>query len=272
MDLPLPCLYCASEMPTDDVDSDYCSRVCATRHRVERAARRHAGKTCRLCPSCGRSVPGGLRPGSSGRPRTYCSKACLAGATRRRAAIVRAEKQVVVTCQPCGQDFPRRRADQVHCSQACRSAAWRRSPRLEARDCALPTCGAAFQPLSSRQRCCSEPHGKKLWHVENPGKGYEWNDRRRDAYHRRRAQKKVTTGDRPVLLAEIRERDKNRCHLCSKRVSVKPYPHPMSASLDHIVPLSLDGDHVPENVRLAHLRCNSAKGNRGGNEQLMLIG
>lgn len=50
------------------------------------------------------------------------------------------------------------------------------------------------------------------------------------------------------------------------------YPHPMSPSLDHIEPLSLGGAHDPANVRLAHLKCNNDRSNRGGNEQLMLVG
>ncbi|AXH69907.1 HNH endonuclease [Streptomyces phage Karimac] len=57
-----------------------------------------------------------------------------------------------------------------------------------------------------------------------------------------------------------------KCHLCGKRVrkSLK-YPHPRSASLDHIVPLSWRKDspgHVWGNVALAHLRCNQSKGAR----------
>ena len=46
----------------------------------------------------------------------------------------------------------------------------------------------------------------------------------------------------------------------------------MSPSLDHVVPLSLSGAHTPENVRLAHVRCNTAKGNRGGEELRLLSG
>jgi 5-methylcytosine-specific restriction endonuclease McrA len=46
----------------------------------------------------------------------------------------------------------------------------------------------------------------------------------------------------------------------------------MGPSLDHIEPLSLGGKHVPENVQITHLACNMAKGNRGGGEQLLLIG
>ncbi|MFF7191782.1 HNH endonuclease [Streptomyces sp. NPDC008222] len=100
-----------------------------------------------------------------------------------------------------------------------------------------------------------------------------WNDKRRDNYHRRRAQKKATSTGDPVLLADIAERDGWRCHICGKAVNSKlKWPHVKSASLDHLVPLSKGGAHDPANVRLAHLGCNSAKGNRGGGEQLLLIG
>lgn len=36
----------------------------------------------------------------------------------------------------------------------------------------------------------------------------------------------------------------------------------MSASLDHVVPLSLGGAHTPENTQASHLICNGRKGNR----------
>lgn len=57
-----------------------------------------------------------------------------------------------------------------------------------------------------------------------------------------------------------------KCHICGKRVRrTLKYPHPKSASLDHIVPLSWRKDspgHVWGNVALAHLRCNQSKGAR----------
>ncbi|QBP30836.1 HNH endonuclease [Streptomyces phage EGole] len=56
------------------------------------------------------------------------------------------------------------------------------------------------------------------------------------------------------------------CHLCNKRVNKRlKYPHPRSASLDHITPLSWRENspgHVWGNVALAHLRCNQSKGAR----------
>lgn len=100
-----------------------------------------------------------------------------------------------------------------------------------------------------------------------------WTDKRRDRYHRRRAQKKATTSGAPVIRDEIAARDGFRCGICSDRVDMaRVWPHPLSPSLDHVVPLSEGGTHEPANVQLAHLRCNTAKGNRGGGEQLMLLG
>lgn len=98
-----------------------------------------------------------------------------------------------------------------------------------------------------------------------------WDDRRRANYQRRRAQKKTGRVGDAVSLEEIRKRDENRCGLCGGRVNGKPWPHPLSASLDHIVPLSEGGAHAAANVQLAHLRCNLRKGVRGCGTQLRLI-
>jgi 5-methylcytosine-specific restriction endonuclease McrA len=62
---------------------------------------------------------------------------------------------------------------------------------------------------------------------------------------------------------EIYERDQWKCQLCGGKVdSVARFPHPKSASLDHVIPLSLGGSHTRQNCVLAHLLCNSSKQNR----------
>jgi 5-methylcytosine-specific restriction endonuclease McrA len=74
---------------------------------------------------------------------------------------------------------------------------------------------------------------------------------------------------------EIFERDRWRCGLCRNRVNPNlVFPDPMSASLDHIVPITKGGRHVRVNVQLAHLVCNVGKGNSyaPAGEQLLLIG
>ncbi|BBC30009.1 hypothetical protein SGFS_013030 [Streptomyces graminofaciens] len=172
-----------------------------------------------------------------------------------------------------------RSAQAKYCTTRCGEIARgeRLPDPLPTRSCALSECGEEFQPYREGQRCCSEKHGKLLYNRESRADGRQkpepWNDKRRDRYHRRRAQKKQTSTGEPVLLADIAERDGWRCHICGTRVGKKiAWPHPRSASLDHVVPLSKQGPHTPANVRLAHLGCNSSKGNRGGGEQLLLIG
>jgi hypothetical protein len=62
---------------------------------------------------------------------------------------------------------------------------------------------------------------------------------------------------------DIYERDSWICQLCNEPVDkTLKYPNLMSASLDHILPVSLGGAHTTVNVQLAHLGCNISKGNR----------
>ena len=54
------------------------------------------------------------------------------------------------------------------------------------------------------------------------------------------------------------------CAICGKPVdkSLKS-PHPMSATIDHIIPVSRGGDlSDPENLQLAHRGCNRKKSDK----------
>ena len=77
--------------------------------------------------------------------------------------------------------------------------------------------------------------------------------------HVRRARKRGIaheTIDLPNLLA----RDKFKCGICAKAISVKHrYPHPLSPSIDHIIPLSKGGSHTWVNVQDSHHECNQLK-------------
>ncbi len=60
---------------------------------------------------------------------------------------------------------------------------------------------------------------------------------------------------------DIYFRDGWICQICKGHINKKAkHPHPMSASLDHIVPLSKGGTHTDRNVQCAHLICNISKG------------
>ena len=71
---------------------------------------------------------------------------------------------------------------------------------------------------------------------------------------------------------DIFERDGWRCGICGKAIrrGLK-HPHPLSASLDHIIPLAVGGSHTKANVQATHLRCNIVKKAKDGG-QLRLAG
>ncbi len=68
-----------------------------------------------------------------------------------------------------------------------------------------------------------------------------------------------------VSLAEIWERDHGICQICMKPVTKA------TASLDHILPLAVGGDHSRRNLRLTHIACNVQRKHRG-HAQLRLFG
>lgn len=209
------------------------------------------------CVICNTELP--VRTTPEGRPRLYCSKDCTNKGYQARRTARRAAVRATYACVTCGKPFVPPKGNQRSCSKHC----WLVSRGLALaephpnRVCALPECDKLFTPKRHLDRCCSRAHGRRLTDVECGGK--------------RRAIKVATATGR-VRLDDIIRRDMNRCHICGEKVGDQPYPHPKSRSLDHVIPLSKGGSHTQDNIKLSHLSCNVAKGNRGGNEQLLLIG
>lgn len=103
----------------------------------------------------------------------------------------------------------------------------------------------------------------RRWRKRNPEKVKTWGAARR-------ARKRGATVEK-VSPVEIFERDGWVCQLCGKKVNKRlKYPHPMSASLDHILALARGGEHSQANVQLAHLVCHDRAGT-GGLKQLRLM-
>jgi len=75
-----------------------------------------------------------------------------------------------------------------------------------------------------------------------------------------------------VIRKDIYKRDNWICQICGKKVKRDlSFPDPLSASIDHIIPLANGGTHEPKNVQLAHFICNSIKSNNVVNEQPRLL-
>lgn len=77
----------------------------------------------------------------------------------------------------------------------------------------------------------------------------------------------VNRGGRPYrrLHARLR-REVSVCHICGLPIDPSlRAPHPLSFSLDHIVPVSMGGALTdPDNVRPAHRICNMQRGTGRG--------
>jgi 5-methylcytosine-specific restriction endonuclease McrA len=75
---------------------------------------------------------------------------------------------------------------------------------------------------------------------------------------------------RKSLTAYLLERDRRRCGICRKPIRARSGP--AGPAVDHIIPLNRGGTNELSNFQIAHWRCNSAKCDRGGGEQLLLFG
>lgn len=91
---------------------------------------------------------------------------------------------------------------------------------------------------------------------------------RRRHRHMRRVHIKSQLIDRDITLERLAERDNNMCWLCNGTVDWNDYvmiddsfiAGERYPSIDHIIPLSKDGTHAWQNVKLAHFGCNRDKG------------
>ena len=69
---------------------------------------------------------------------------------------------------------------------------------------------------------------------------------------------------------EVYEREGWVCGLCVKPVDRGlSWPDPMSPSLDHVVPLSANGEHSRANTQLAHWICYVRKGARLAEDEVL---
>jgi len=248
------CAQCASPYQQRRSDQRFCSRRCNQAH-----FRDSYSKTC-TAGDCSKAV----------RAKGLCSMHW-----KRKYGK---QQKFPITCLTCGSEHLSARRDGKYCSEACKGIGLRKrystalvlwtpppkQPRTAsgslrpmrrcwyAGQCAR--CSASFVSDQPRSRYCSR------------------SCLRSDGKDKRRALK------REAFVAEVRrtrifERDGWTCQLCRRKVKrAAIVPDPLAPVLDHIVPLAKGGTHEPANVQCAHFMCNSLKGDRGGGEQLMLIG
>lgn len=176
------------------------------------------------------------------RPRRYCDLddceriryggvLCRLHYNRQRSAAGRVEK----ACGVCGTGFLADRRRSLYCSRSCSAEA----KRLD----------DLTRPVDRVKRAESQ----RTYIENNPAKNWA----KAAAYRARKAAAFVEDVDRDVVF----ERDGWRCGICSDPIDGElRHPHPMSASVDHRVPLVAGGEHSYANCQAAHLGCNVKKG------------
>ena len=124
-------------------------------------------------------------------------------------------------------------------------------------------CGDALDNPNAVRKYCSEECLVSARRVRKRVNRKNWADyelRNQHNTHKRRA---IQYGVEYELIDKnkIYERDGWICGICSDVVDRSlQFPHPLSASLDHIVPMSLGGPHIATNTQCSHLECNLRKG------------
>jgi len=222
------------------------------------------------CARCGETIPPKQNPHGPGA--TYCSTRCRTAASyeRRKAAGLITHKALpkkIVSCAVCEAEFEARRSDSRCCSKTC-SRKFHRKPSLTM--CSVDGCG---KPMVAREMCSTH------YNLNSPNRS-SWSKGKPET---RRRSNRVWTAKRRALTrgadAEnvdreaVGERDGWRCGICAKRIDPElVWPAPKSQSLDHIVPLSLGGQHTYLNTRIAHLDCNVRRSNKPEADQMILFG
>ena len=143
--------------------------------------------------------------------------------------------------------------------------------RIQSKQKTCLHCGKEFVIDRYRKKYCSDKCRKR--HLE----------KNREI---RRRLKLISNGnfDSSISLDKLYERDNGKCWLCQRQtdwsdkwmdsqgshITGGNYP-----SIDHVIPIAKGGPHTWYNVRLAHCRCNTNKGDKtmieGKGSQMLLI-
>lgn len=232
MDDTRECAGCGATFRPKSDRNIYCTTKCRTKHFRLEPRR---------CDGCGSMFAPAKQNSRRPPQRHWWCPICWSVTTPRDGAA--------------GSDI-RRGSRSAFCSTRCARTAARNKQR-------------ASRPVLVERRCSG--CGVARWLPPRQGR---WTcDECRRAVRRRAKMRRRGVVSERYDRAEIFARDGWRCRLCGGPTHRdRVVPHPKAPTIDHITPLSAGGHDVPTNVQCAHFICNSLKSDRGGNEQLLLIG
>lgn len=197
---------------------------------------------------------------------TFCSRECFYAWDREHGRpgrrVVKPEPKPILDCVVCGRSTGKRNAKT--CSEECRMEYRRQCERTRDKENhdELPRrckhCGVMFVPeygnkrrIFCSDRCARSASKREGSHNFNSIGRKKMRSLHGDAWREHYE---------PINRRKVFERDKWRCQLCGGKIRVTDEWHPKQATIDHIVPLALGGDHTYANVQSCCMECNSQKG------------
>lgn len=238
------CKRCGKEFEPRHSASKYCDQ-CLSLGRDVLSGKRFDPEKQQICEWCGCKY-------TRNRKTKYCSNECMMEYCKRSRKIKTADvnykspsKKYKHTCPICGKEYIGSTSKTKSCKE-CRFDMILDTKRNQIIKKKCVWCGREFQinGVSARQRFCSKTCN--------------------DAYNSKRRRARVRNAKiRPVYFHDIYKRDNGICQICHKQVYLnRGRYHPLSATLDHIIPLAKGGAHEPKNIQLAHRICNMKKGTK----------
>lgn len=212
------------------------------------------------------------KPGCGGRKPLSIQELAQRGTFRRDRhsdLLVRAQAEGIVlrtfTCanQKCGNTQPFRSPTQRFCSVRCAAICAPKRPNRggiahTTRTCIV--CGQSFHPKRKTSKLCSNPACNASWQRLRHDQEAVVAARRARRILARKI--RAARGGRNNFnrWGQICARDGWICWICGQPIDPdQRFPHPLSGSCDHVVPLLLGGSDEDSNLRAAHFQCNSRR-------------
>lgn len=250
------CLFCSKELSHKQQirKNRFCTIDCW--NKAGKPTEKIELHQCRHCDKTYKPIRNGLH---------FCSKICEQESARATSvSIIITDLTKYRICE-CGKEFYAT-ASQKSCSTECQQERLKRQQRE-----AYYRSTEGLEPATKEGTCkrCGKDFKNKFG--EKKKLFCSRKCLRKEGRISRKIQKRTAYVE-PVTIEYLIERDNSRCQLCFKKVKVKEtVPHSKAPTIDHIIPISLGGVHSKQNTRLAHFKCNSARGNREP-AQLRLFG
>ena len=204
------------------------------------------------CSRCQLKKDSSLFYVKNGKLNSWC-KDCYRQDHRVKYTPSKGQTDDIRKCKQCTLEYaPKQRTESFFCSQDCKDKFRKQENkvnRIASKSERLCIGCNNKIPASARsdKKWCSEECALKV-------RGHTMNTQRRI---------RTSEAIQDFKRIDIYERDGWICQLCKKNVNPQLFfPNSACASLDHVIPLSRGGSHKATNVQLAHLRCNTSRGNK----------